>query len=161
MKCIFKLLIYCWCYKFSSWKEPCQSAMVAFLSYSWGISGPEKQQDLSEVRHTRLERSWPESTILAPLLYGASSILFWHATLIWPPLSLQFCLSPQTLLLQVESASCQLRRKEATEVRCEAKERGVLCLPSPQSCVHFQQDLYHMVQYHPRNNNNDPWFYSY
>lgn len=159
MKCIFKLLIYCWCYKFSSWKEPCQSAMVAFLSYSWGISGPEKQQDLSGWgthgwRGVDLNLpSWLHFSMVLPRYCFGSR----HATLILSPLSLHFCLSPQTLSLQVESGSCQPRRKEATE----AKERVVQCLPSPQSCVHFQQDLYHLVQYQSRNSNNSPWFYSY
>lgn len=96
----------------------------------------------------------------APLPRGVSLELFQacQAHLVSP--SLRSCLSPPTLSPQVESGSCQQRERKAPEVRCEAKKRGTLCLPRPQSCVHFKQDLGDMVQRQPRNSNNGPWFHS-
>lgn len=116
MKCIFKLIICCWCYKFSSWKEAWQSLVAAFSALL-----------MRHLRPRKAKRSvWGEAHSALPLRNGASFI--------WFPLStpLPVPAKPSTTsgewLLPAE-------RKVATEGRAEAKERGVLFSQFSESCL--------------------------
>ena len=160
MKCIFKLITHCWFYTFSSWKEPWQSSTVAFLLEGWGISGPEKQRNLCEVRHTLLGRlAWNHHPCFASRgnFLAPSWIQAGKAHLVY--LSLHSSPSPPTLSPWVERGSSQLPESGGEGVG-QVWSQGESTLEPWSWDLCSPPDPGDMIQHQPRNNNG-PWFYSY
>ena len=136
--------------------------MVAFLSYRWGISGPEKaKRPVRGEAHTAGERqtwihrpcftsSWCLlGTILVPGRQSLPGV---------PPLCTSAC-PHQPFHHKCRGAPVSWE-KGGPQVRCDAWERG-RSLPPVLWELCSSQDPGDMVPHQPRNSNNGPWFYSY
>lgn len=135
--------------------------MVAFLSYRWGISGPEKHRDLCKVMHRQLERGRLETTDPASLPHGASLAPFWFpagkAYLVFP-LFVLLPISTNPFTTSVEGL-LSAERKGGPKSGVAPRREGALSPQSWELCS--SQGPGDIVPHQPRSSKNGPWFYSY